>query len=198
MKRINETFSSYPVGSQYVADAQAVAVGRIADDGSLDYHPGYHRHAALFELMAAGRQPSCDLSGTAPGQAVNARITFRHYGTGLAGHVLDMQVKLTTGPVDIIRFGYDGGAWYCYVCAPSRIQPGGAWSLNAPLDDAWHTFGLAVRHNRIVGQLDDNPGFNIPYTCAYSPAGTHTAAVLLESSATWGIRYKSVDGLIGN
>lgn len=130
MLRINESFGNLPLGAQYAADPQAVAVGRIVDDGggakALDFHPAYNRHAAYFQLMTAGREPSCDLSSTAPGTAVNAKIGFRHYGPGKSGAIVDVQVKLTTGPVDVVRFGYDGSAWYCYVCAPSRIAPSGA------------------------------------------------------------------------
>ncbi len=203
MKRINEAFANLPIGAQYVADAQAVAVGKIVDDGNgvkaLDYHPGYNRHAAYFDLMAAGREPSCDLSSDAPGQAVNAKIQFRHYGPGVQGVVMDVVVKLASTGQDRIRLGYDGTSWYCYVCAPARIVAAGSWSLAKPLTEYLHTFSLAVRHGRIVGQFDEEPGFSIPYTVpSWAPPGTQTAAVLLESSASWGIRFRAVGVAVQN
>ncbi len=196
MHRIVEAFTNLPPGAQYVADPGAIAVGRIVNDSGineLDWHPAYRRHAAYFEMEVAGREPSSDLSSDMPGRAINAKIEFRRY-SGTAGVVMDINFKLTPGQPDVARLGYDGQAWYYYVCAPSRIVAASLWKTVMPLDDKYHRFMTAIRHNRIVGQFDDLPPFTIPYSVAtWAPAGTQTASVLLESSAAWGIRYRYVD-----
>lgn len=206
MKRFHEELQSLVVGQQYVCDPQGTGVGMIVDDGGvkcLDMHPAYPgRNPLYLPMKYLGRQPSCDLSSsTLQGQALNHELVFRVYkNTAASGIVMDSMAAIAPGTGSRIRLGHDGTRWYVYVCVPwAGITPSTEFSLVKPLDNGWHNFKMAIRHNRIVGELDGSQ-FMIPYVVdkAYNTPDALVWTVVLCSTSQFSVRYRDMDFAIQN
>ncbi len=205
MKRFHEEFGNLVMNQQVTYDPAGMGVGMIVDDDGkcLDYHPSYPGKNPLYlPMKEQNRQPSCDLSSsTLTGQALNHKFLFRVYKhTTGAGPILDSVATIAPGNGSRIRMGHDGARWYVYVCLPTGgITPTTEYSYFAALDDKWHDFSLAVRHNRIVGSFDSSQ-FTIPYTVskAYNTPDALTWLVVLYSNPAFSVRYKNLDFAIQN